>query len=96
MAVLFRGAYRGIKFEESTSKWNHILKAGHLWKKVLGKNVTKKNVKNMIRRAIRNGKWTIDKKGVFRITWRYNGNTIEVTGSIVKGFFRVGDAWVRR
>jgi|GEM_PF-2401061 len=50
----------------------------------------------MIRRAIRNGKWTIDKKGVFRITWRYNGNTIEVTGSIVKGFFRVGDAWVRR
>ena len=92
---LVRNSFRGIG-KITTTKMKHINVRKHLWNKVLGRYVTNTNIQSLIFKAIRNGNWTINSKGVVEILWRYKGRIIVVTGKVVNGILRIGDAWVRR
>ena len=92
---LVRSSFKGIGKITST-KMKHINVSKHLWNKVLGRNVTNTNIQTLIFKAVRNGNWSINSKGVIEILWRYKGRIIVVTGKVVNGILRIGDAWVRR
>lgn len=68
----------------------------HLWSRVLGENVTNNNIQNLIYKAVRSGSWEFDSKGVLQILWKYKGQVIVVTGKVVDGVLKIGDAWVKR
>ena len=68
--------------------------AKHLWKNVLGKNVTTSNIKNLIYKTIKQGTWKYQSDGILRIVLQYGNEFIVVTGNIVNGEFKIGDAWV--
>ena len=92
---LVRNSFRGIG-KITTSKMKHINVGKHLWSKVLGRNVTNTNIKTLIYKAVRNGSWSFNSKGVLQILWRYKGRIIVVTGKVVNGILKIGDAWVKR
>lgn len=81
-------------FKITSSKMKHINTSKHLWSKVLGKQTSNVNIKNLIYRAIRNGEWVVLDNGTIGIHWKYAGKLIEVTGNVVNGVFKVGNAWV--
>lgn len=93
LSGLVRGVFKSIK-GISSSKMKHINTSKHLWKKVLGKNTSSVNIKNLIYRAIRNGQWQVLNNGTIGIRWKYAGQIIEITGNVVNGVFHVGNAWV--
>ena len=79
----------------TAQKMKHINVPKHLWNKVL-KRVTNKGVESLIQQAVKKGTWETLKGGVSKITYRYGGEIITVTGKIINGVFNVGDAWVNR
>ena len=79
----------------TAQKMSHINIPKHLWGKVL-KKVTNKGIENLIQQAVKKGSWETLKGGVSKITYRYGGEIITVTGKIINGVFKVGDAWVNR
>lgn len=91
---LVKGAFRGIA-KITSQKMAHINVAKHLWNRVLSK-VTSSGIENLIYQAIRKGSWNFLSNGTIQILWRYKGYVIEVTGKIIDGIFKIGDAWVRR
>lgn len=74
---------------------SHINVSKHLWGKVL-KKVTNKGIEKLIQQAIKKGSWETLKGGVSKISYRYGGEVITVTGKIINGVFNIGDAWVNR
>ena len=90
---LIRGSFKSIK-NITSSKMKHINTSKHLWGDVLGKRTSNVNIKNLIYRAIRNGEWRVLDNGTIGIHWRYAGKLIEITGNVVNGVFKVGNAWV--
>ena len=90
---LIRGSFKSIK-NITSSKMKHINTSKHLWGDVLGKRTSNENIKNLIYRAIRNGEWRVLDNGTIGIHWRYAGKLIEITGNVVNGVFKVGNAWV--
>ena len=79
----------------TSQKMSHINVSKHLWGKVL-KKVTNKGIENLIQQAVKKGSWETLKGGVSKITYRYGGEIITVTGKIINGVFKVGNAWVNR
>ena len=79
----------------TAKKMSHINVSKHLWGRVL-KKVTNKGIENLIQQAIKKGSWKTLKGGVSKITYRYRGEIITVTGKIINGVFNIGDAWVNR
>lgn len=67
----------------------------HLWGKVL-KKVTNEGIVKLIEKAIKKGTWKTLKNGSIEILYHYRGRIIKVTGIIVDGVLKVGDAWVLR
>ena len=67
----------------------------HLWNRVL-KNPSNTNVKNLVYKAIKNGKWTLKKSGSVEINYKYKKEIITVTGNVLNKIFKVGNAWVKR
>ena len=95
LSGLVRNSFKGIG-KITTSKMKHINVGKHLWNKVLGKKVTNTNIQTLIYRAVKNGNWSFNSKGVLEIAWRYKGRIIIVTGKVVNGILKIGDAWVKR
>jgi len=93
LSGLIRGFFKSIQNITST-KMKHINTSEHLWRDVLGKQTSNVNIKNLIYRAIRNGEWRVLDNGTIGIHWRYAGKLIEITGNVVNGVFKVGNAWV--
>ncbi len=93
LSGLVRGLFKGIK-NIASSKMNHINTSKHLWNRVLGKQASSVNIKNLIYRAIKNGQWKVLSNGTIGIHWWYKGKLIEITGKVVNGIFNVGNAWV--
>ena len=93
LSGLIRGSFKSIQ-NITSSKMKHINTSKHLWSKVLGKQTSNVNIKNLIYRAIRNGEWVVLDNGTIGIHWKYAGKLIEVTGNVVNGVFKVGNAWV--
>ena len=94
LAGLVKGSYKKIA-QITADKMKHINVSKHLWNKVL-KKVTNSAIKDLINQAVRKGVWNFDSKGVLQITWKYKGRIIVVTGKIVNGILKIGDAWVKR
>ena len=67
----------------------------HLWGRVL-KKVTSNGIEKLIKQTVRKGVWQTAKNGVTTITYKYGGEIIVVTGKLIDGVFKVGDAWVKR
>ena len=93
LSGLVRGLFKSIQ-NITSSKMKHINVSKHLWNKVLGKQTSNVNIKNLIYRAIQNGEWHVFNNGTIGIHWKYAGQLIEMTGNVVNGVFKVGDAWV--
>ncbi|MBE7059021.1 MAG: hypothetical protein E7387_08015, partial [Ruminococcaceae bacterium] len=93
LSGLVRGLFKSIQ-NITSSKMKHINVSRHLWNKVLGKQTSNVNIKNLIYRAIRNGEWQVLNNGTIGIHWKYAGQLIEITGNVVNGVFKVGNAWV--
>ena len=93
LSGLIRGSFKSIQ-NITSSKMKHINTSKHLWGNVLGKQTSNVNIKNLIYRAIRNGEWRVLDNGTVGIHWRYAGKLIEITGNVVNGAFKVGNAWV--
>ncbi|MBQ7670789.1 MAG: hypothetical protein IJS45_08730 [Clostridia bacterium] len=60
----------------------------------MGKSVTATNISSLIYKVIRDGEWRYQTDGIIRIVLKYGKEYIVVTGNIVNGIFKVGDAWV--
>lgn len=71
----------------------HINVPKHLWGRVM-KNVNPTQIQSIIYQAIRKGTWALQSNGSIKITYRYNGQIVVVTGNNVKNVFKVGNAWV--
>ena len=95
LSGLVRSSFKGIS-KITTTKMKHINVGKHLWSKVLGKNATNTNIQTLIYKAVKNGSWSFDSKGVLQILWKYKGEIIVVTGKVVDGILKIGDAWVKR
>lgn len=95
LAGLIKGSFKTIA-KLTAEKMKHINVGKHLWSKVLGKNVTNTNIQSLIYRAVRSGNWGFDSKGVLQILWKYKGQIIVVTGKVVDGVLKIGNAWVQR
>ena len=93
LSGLVRGLFKSIQ-NITSSKMKHINVSKHLWDEVLGKQTSNVNIKNLIYRAIRNGEWQVLNNGTIGIHWEYAGHLIEITGNVVNGVFKVGNAWV--
>lgn len=78
----------------SSNDLKHIIVPKHKWNKVMSK-VTKGGVEKLIRQAVKKGSVSITDKGLFKVTYRYKRNIIEVTGKIIKGVYRIGTAYVK-
>ena len=94
LAGLMKGSFKGIGQIPTSKMTNKINVSKHLWGKVLGKNVTSTNIKSLIYKTIRSGTWKIQSDGIIRIVLMHKGEFIVVTGNIVNGIFKIGDAWV--
>jgi len=79
----------------TTQKMSHINVSKHLWGKVL-KKVTSSGIEKLINQAIKKGAWNTAKNGVTTISYKYGGEIIVVTGRVIDGIFKIGDAWVKR
>ena len=66
----------------------------HLWKNVLGKNVSSTNIKSLIYKTIKKGTWKYQADGILRIVLQQGREYVVVTGNIINGVFHIGDAWV--
>ena len=93
LAGLARGSFKSIA-KLNAQKMRKINVSKHLWKKVLGKNVTNTNIQNLIFKTIRSGTWKYQTDGVIRIALKYGKEFIIVTGNVVNNVFKIGDAWV--
>ena len=93
LSGLVRGLFKSIQ-NITSAKMKHINVSKHLWNKVLGKQTSNVNIKNLIYQAIRNGEWQVLNNGTIGIHWKYAGQLIEITGNVVNGVFKVGNAWV--
>jgi len=90
-----KAAYKSISSISKFRMQTHINVPKHLWNRVL-KKVTDDAVGKLIKQAIQYGAWEPVQDGVYKITYKYAGEIITVTGKIVEGVFNIGNAWVNR
>ena len=70
LARLLKGSYKRVGTISKFKINNHINVPKHLWNRVL-KNPSNTNVKNLVYKAIKNGKWTLKKSGSVEINYKY-------------------------
>ena len=56
--------------------------------------VSSTNIKSLIYKTIKEGTWKYRSDGILRIVLQQGKEYIVVTGNIINGVFRGGDAWV--
>ena len=79
----------------SAKKMSHINVSKHLWSRVM-KKVTTKEIQSIIKAGVHKGKWELLKNGSVKITYKYKGQIIVITGKVIDKVFKIGDAWVQR
>lgn len=94
LAGLIKGSYKKIGEITAKKMSSKINVSKHLWKNVLGKNVSSANIKSLIYKTIRSGTWRYQADGILRIVLQQGKEYIVVTGHIIDGVFQIGDAWV--
>ena len=94
LAGLIKGSFKKIGEITAKKMSSKINVSKHLWKKVLGKNVSPTNIKSLIYKTIRKGTWKYQSDGILRIVLQQGKEYIVVTGNIINGVFHIGDAWV--
>ena len=94
LAGLVKKSFKSIGKITSQKMRSKINVKKHLWNKVLGKNTTTTNIENLIYKTIRKGTWKYQSDGIMRIVFMQGKEYIVVTGNVVNGIFKIGDAWV--
>ena len=93
LAGLIKGSFKQIaKF--TANKMNHILASKHNWG-LLMKKVTSSQVQTIIYQGVKKGTWTLMTNGTVKITYKYAGKIIEITGKVINDVFHISDAWVK-